>query len=297
MLFQWDMNMPLVIALFVVGLLVGVVVNWLADQLPLLHSDEDDDAAEGETGQAVKKLNLSSLHRPVCVRCGAPRPILAYSGLTAWISGKRRCEQCGHTMSVRYPIVELLLGVMFVYLFSQHGMSVSWLALIFYMSLFVLIAVIDIEYRYVLNIVMLPAFVIALIEIAASGRLRLRDGLVGYAVGQLAVMVIYLFGGLYLWVINRDREDKITEVPFGFGDVTLATFCGLIVGYPDVVYMLVLMVVVGGAIALGYAIYYMVFARKYGGYVPFAYGPAILLAATVTLLWPTAMTSYIYGPH
>lgn len=285
--------MPLLIALFLAGLVVGVAVNWLADQLPRLGSDEDTEDVDENT-TAGRQLHLTRLQKPVCVHCGAPRPVAAYSGLVAWVLGKRRCETCGHPLSIRYPIVEILLAVIFTYLGSAFGFTGQMVAFMVYMTLFVLIAVIDIETRYILNVLVLPAFVFGLIELALSGRVRLRDALAGYAVGQMVVLVLYLGGVLYLWNLNRGRENKITEIAFGFGDVTLATFCGLIVGFPNVVVMLVLMVLIGGVIAFIYGLYYIIVARRYGGYVPIAYGPAILIAATIMLLWPSQVFGLIF---
>jgi leader peptidase (prepilin peptidase)/N-methyltransferase len=164
-----------------------------------------------------------------------------------------------------------------------------------YTSIFVLIAVIDIEHRLVLNVVMIPAFIWAFIEIVVSHRIDLGDALHGYAVGQLVVMGIYLLGIAYLWFVNTTRDEPITEVAFGFGDVTLATLCGLIVGYPNVVMMLVLMILLGGAISLLYIIFRMLVARDYRPHIPIAYGPAILIATFVVMLWGENITHWIYS--
>ena len=77
----------------------------------------------------------------------------------------------------------------------------------------------------------------------------------------------------------------VTEVAFGFGDVTLATFCGLVVGFPGVTLMLVLMVLLGALFALLYIVSRGLFARGYRAHTPLPYGPSIILAAVIMLLW------------
>lgn len=288
--------MPFYIVLFLAGLVLGTVVNWLADQLPLLHVETETEPSDGDEEPSQKHIHLESLRRPVCTHCGAPRPMSAWNGLTAWLTGNRTCSGCGSHLSIRYPVVEVVLGLIYALLYGSYGLTPQLGIYMVYMTLFMLIAVIDIEHRYILNVIIIPAFIFALIELALSGRVRLLNAFAGYAVGQLVLMVIYLFGVLYLWNVNRDRDpdNKISEIAFGFGDVTLGTFCGLVLGFPNVFYMLVLMVIIGGAIALLYGIYYLVVARRYGGYVPIAYGPAILLATTIMLLTPDTITNMIY---
>lgn len=264
------------------GILLGGVVNWLADQLPLLGgSDDEEQQAAGGSGTKESQ----GMTAPRCLKCGAPRPILGYLGITAWLFGKRRCGSCETSLPFRHLVVEIVLAAASAYLWSREGFTLTFGILLFYLTLFALIAAIDIEHRLVLNIVMFPAFVIALIEVAFSQRIWLNNALMGYAVGQLVVLGFFLLGGVYLWIVNTARQKPVTEVAFGFGDVTLATFCGLIVGIPGVLPMLILMIVLGGLIAALYMAYRLVIVRDYHPHIPIAYGPAILLAATVMLLW------------
>lgn len=267
------------------GILLGGVVNWLADQLPLLSGSDEEEEAAGQSAHTEPQ----SLSAPRCLKCGARRPVLGFLGLTAWLLGKRTCGSCGNRLPFRHLAVEVVLAAVCAYLWSREGLTVSFGILLFYLSLFVLIAAIDIEHRLVLNIVMLPAFVVALIEVAFSNRIGLGNGLMGYAVGQIVVLGFFLLGGVYLWIVNTSRQQPVTEVAFGFGDVTLATFCGLIVGIPGVVPMLILMILLGGLIAVLFIAYRIVIARDYHPHIPIAYGPAILLAAAVMLLWGKAI--------
>lgn len=273
------------------GLVFGMVVNWLADQLPLISAR----AAEDDTPTDSKLPRLTSLHFPLCVYCLTRRPLRHYSGILAWLTSDPRCPNCRRQIALRYPLVEVFCILVSTYLFSRYGLESRFLLQVFYILLFTLITVIDFEHRYVLNIVMIPAFIISLIEVAVGARITLREALVGYAVGQLVVMGIYLAGAGYLWLVNRKRDQPIEEIAFGFGDVTLATYCGLVVGYPDVVYMLILMVFAGGAIAILYAGYRLAVYRKLEAHQPIAYGPAIVLAASALLIWHDQILQILYG--
>jgi prepilin signal peptidase PulO-like enzyme (type II secretory pathway) len=165
----------------------------------------------------------------------------------------------------------------------------------FHLVVLMLISVIDIEHRLILSIVLLPAFLIAFLEIVITRRITIPDALVGYAVAQIVVMLYYLMGILYLRIVNARRKDPVSEIAFGFGDVSLATFCGLIVGYPRVVYMLILMALVGGLMAFSYLIVRLVIVRRYEAHMAFAYGPAITIAAAIMLLWGDQVAYYLLG--
>jgi prepilin signal peptidase PulO-like enzyme (type II secretory pathway) len=239
-----------------IGLLLAALVNFLADVLPRRegHGAGGDQADEGQR----EKNDPGSRGRP----------------------------------PVRYVVVALALAGFSVYLWWREGWTILYGVLLLYISLFALIAVIDIEHRLVLNIVMLPAFVLALVEIIVSGRYswsHLLEPLAGYAIAQIVVMGIYLFGLVYLWFVNRRRQQKIDEVAFGFGDVTLATFCGLVVGYPKVILMLVLMILLGALFAILYVLGSALFRRGYQAHTALPYGPSILAAATIMLLWGEAV--------
>lgn len=235
------------------GLLLGAIVNVLANRLPAMRGDRD----AGDQAPELAQASVAATH--------ARHPVL------------------------RYAVVEVALAALGAAIWLDPTKAAPWWVLLLYAGVFVLIAAIDIEHRLVLNVVMMPAFVVALLEVAIVQRVPLLQALAGYAIAQIAVMGLYLLGGAYLWMVNRGRETKVTEVAFGFGDVTLATFCGLVVGYPGVVLMLVLMILLGGLFALLYLVYRGLIRRAYSAHTALPYGPAIVTAALLMLLWGKEM--------
>ncbi len=239
------------------GLVLALLVNYLADRLPALRAASEGEAALTDEPPGPEASQTSA---------SPARPRVA-----------------------RYAIVELLLAAFCAYLWGQAGLTTHFFILLVYIALFVLIGVIDIEHRLVLNAVMFPAFALAVLEVLVSRRQPVLEAFAGYAIAQIVVMGFYLFGAAYLWIVNARRSRPINEVAFGFGDVTLATFCGLVVGYPRVVLMLVLMVLLGGLFAVLYVVARMALGRRYHAHTALPYGPAILVAAMLMLVWGEAM--------
>src|SRR5690606_35991812 len=98
---------------------------------------------------------------------------LALGALVNWLAStlpaRRHTAETAAAADARRPLarviaVEIVLAVLAAYLWSRSGTTVLTAALLVYMTVFTLIAVIDIEHRLVLNVVMVPAFAVALVE-------------------------------------------------------------------------------------------------------------------------------------
>lgn len=241
---------------FVVAVAISVLVNWLAFVLPGWALTMQDAGESGGDAPAAEGPDTNKVQSPAI-------------------------------FSLRTIASTLFMCALVIYLYASTGFSATMWILTIYSTVFMLVAIIDIEHRLILDVVMLPAFVFAIIEVLVSPRMNWMDGLVGYAIAQIVVMAFYVFGAAYLWLINRKRtaEMKVDEVAFGFGDVTLATFCGLVVGFPSVIVMLGLMVLIGAANSILYLLITGLFTKEYKAHTALPYGPAILLAAVIMLLW------------
>src|SRR5690606_12958098 len=130
----------------------------------------------------------------------------------------------------RIVAVEIVLGALAGYLWWRFGASVMFGVLLFYVTLFTLIAVIDIEHRLVLNVALFPAFVVALLEVPGSGGRVAVEGRAGRAIGQLVVVGIHPLGHVDRTAGTARRGAPVPGGACGCRDVTAATFCGLIIG-------------------------------------------------------------------
>jgi leader peptidase (prepilin peptidase)/N-methyltransferase len=79
--------------------------------------------------------------------------------------------------------------------------------------------------------------------------------------------------------MSRIRGKQIHAVAFGFGDVRLGGFIGLVLGFPDVLAALLVAILLGG---LGGILYWFVSAvllRRYSLFTAIPYGPFLVLGA------------------
>jgi leader peptidase (prepilin peptidase)/N-methyltransferase len=175
-------------------------------------------------------------------------------------------------------VVELLALASAVWLYQRDPRLAVFLPGLLVGLVFLLIAVIDIEHRLVLRVVVVPSAVV----LAAIGALQPHRGpvkvLLGGVAGFLILWLMYLLGLAFSRWIARRRGTPLEEVAFGFGDVMLGGLIGLVVGWPGVIIAVVTGVLLAGVFSLGY-VAVMSLRRRYSSFTPIPYGPFLLAGA------------------
>jgi prepilin signal peptidase PulO-like enzyme (type II secretory pathway) len=160
--------------------------------------------------------------------------------------------------------VELFTAILFAYLWERFGPSWKLLLLAFNCSFFLLVAIIDLRYRLVLNVMVYPAMVVALLLRLVLPGSSAGTALAGGAIGLAPFLLTALLrpGGL------------------GGGDVKLATLIGLILGFPNVLWALALGILAGGITAI---LLLLTHLGELKSHIPYA--PFLCLGAIVALLY------------
>jgi len=247
--YNWGMN--LIIIPLLLGWLAGLLVNYLADVLPVTRS----------------------FSRPVCLHCQAPYRWGAYLFF-------HNCTACGSHRKWRTFIVQAVLTVAPILLwFFPHPGFPFVLAFILFIFL-CLVFVIDFEHRLILHPVSLFGAVLGLVVgIYLHG---LGSTLIGGAVGFGIMLAFYFFGELYVRYMSRKRGITTDEVALGFGDVNFSGILGLLLGWPRISAGLLFAVLAGGLISL-FIIMGMLVTKKYKAFTAIPYAPFLILSALYLL--------------
>jgi len=171
-------------------------------------------------------------HCPACGRRLAPLDLIP---LVSYFLLRGRCRNCGAPIPRRVLLVEAMTGLLFVLLWYHYGSSLQLLLATMYTCFFIVIFFIDLERHLVLNRVIYPAIIVALLAIPITPNHDVVKLVGGGAIG---------FGVLFLIAF-------IYPAGMGMGDVKLATFIGLVVGFPSVFAALLISFVAGGLIGGG----------------------------------------------
>ncbi|MFQ5612974.1 MAG: prepilin peptidase [Anaerolineae bacterium] len=253
-----------VLAFILLGWLVGALINYAADMLP-------------------RRTGLSSA--PICLHCGLERPWPAWSAVLGYASRRARCPGCGRPLALRSVLVELVLPALFAFLWGRYGLSLQLGWLLMYTTILVLVTVIDLEHKLILHVVSLPAIVLAVIGSFFNNDFSWRRAMLGGAFGFLFVLALFWLAPRLMGFIQHLLRRESKEVPFGFGDVTLSTFIGLITGFPGAVFALLWGILLAGVGALVFLIVKGLIFRRYSLFTAIPYGPYLAVAGWVVMVW------------
>lgn len=245
----------------ILGWLGGVVINYLADVLP------------------VKR----ALVMPYCATCGNLQPLASY------LFYPRRCGRCGHYRSLRSWLLELFFVGITLWLWNapppELGFWLGWILLVY----FGLVVVIDLEHRLILHSVSLVGIVLGF---GLGALLRgWKSTLIGGVSGFLVMLVLYFFGAVLMkWLANRRGKD-LQEEALGFGDVNLGGVLGLLLGWPGVIIGLVFAILLAGVVSLFYLLV-MLTSGRYRMDMAIPYGPFMVGGAIILLYFRGVLLAY-----
>ena len=256
------MEVLLIIVFALFGTAIGSFLNVAIDRVP-----------------AGKSLISPPSHCDTCQRRLAPQdlvPLFSY----LWL--RRRCRYCRTPIPVRSFWVEAGSGLLFAFIYGQYGMSAGLALTAFYGSLFIVLGVIDLEHKLILNKIVYPAAVIALVigvflPSAQSISLAWPAALNGIIGGAIGFTFLFLPAVIY-------------PAGMGWGDVKMACLIGLVTGFPLVLVALFLGIVSGGLVA-GALLVFKIKKRKEA--IPF--GPFLSLGTIAALLWGGDILNWYLG--
>jgi leader peptidase (prepilin peptidase)/N-methyltransferase len=225
------------------GLIIGSFLNVVAYRLP--------------RGESVVKP------RSRCTTCGTEVRALDNVPLISWLVLRGRCRHCSAQISARYPVVELVTGIVFTVVALARGPQLELLIDLPFAAMLIAVADIDLEHGIVPNKILAPMAVWAVAMSAAIRPEKLPELLIAGAAAFLFLLVAALIkpGGM------------------GMGDVKLAGVMGLCLGLPVAPAMLIGFFL-GSAVGAVIMVRHGLGARKKT--VPF--GPFLALGGLVALI-------------
>jgi len=160
------------------------------------------------------------------------------------------------------------------------------------LAYFGVVVVIDLEYRLIMH----PVSVVGAILGLVVG--ILREGWVQAVLGGIAgfgiMWILYLLGVVLIKLIARTRGRPVNDVALGFGDVNLSGVLGLMLGWPLILFSLVVAVLVGGAVSLVYIVIQLI-TRRYQAFMALPYGPFLVIGAIIFIYFSDQILVLIGG--
>lgn len=158
--------------------------------------------------------------RSRCPRCKTPIAWYDNIPIVSWLALRGRCRSCGLSISVRYPMVELLTAVIAVAIVRRFGATWVSLGLFAFCAALVALAYIDLDTWLLPHRITWPLLGIGLLSPLWNRQLELRSSLAGAAAGYAFFAAIALLG-----------ERVLRRETMGWGDVWLLSAIGAWMGW------------------------------------------------------------------
>ncbi|WP_040212476.1 prepilin peptidase [Clostridium polynesiense] len=236
----------MVIIIFILGLFIGSFLNVCISRIPLEES-----------------IAYPPSH---CTSCSAHLKPWDLVPLLSYIYLGGRCRYCKTKISVEYPLAEIITGLIFAVLYIKFGFSFYLFKYLIFTALAVVIAAIDYKYQLIYQSTTIAAFT-AGIAIIILEKIIYSQNVTNYFFGALSAALII---SIIVYVTKG----------MGTGDIEIAAYAGLFLGFPLSLLMIALSFVIGGGIAV-----ILLLLKIRDKKDPIAFGPYLLLSAFLCILW------------
>lgn len=212
-----------------------------------------------------------SIIRPLsrCPRCKTPIRFYDNIPIISFLILKGKCRDCGEKISWRYPLVELITGLLALLLFIKFGLSLQFLAVFVFTAVLIIITFIDLDHQIIPDVLTLPGIPVFLLAGIFIMKVPWHEALIGVLVG----------GGV-LFAIAFVYEKLTKREGMGGGDIKLLGMIGGFFGWKALIFIL-LFASLGGALVGITAMIIKKQDMKYA--VPF--GPFLAAAAVAYIFW------------
>lgn len=181
---------------------------------------------------------------PVC-----QKPLKWYHNvpLLSYLFLKGKCAFCEEKISIQYPIVELITGLLFVAVFIKFGLELNTIFILIFVSLFVVIAATDIREKVVFDFHTYALVVFGLIyNLFNIGHFYMGDkvitlGKISFGINNslIAAVLGILLGVIIMEIFARFGYLVAGARAFGEGDTYIAAGLGSIFGWKYLITVLV----------------------------------------------------------
>jgi len=216
-----------------------------------------------------------------CPSCNMP--IKPYDNIPflSYILLGGKCRVCKAGISFRYPLVELLNAVFFVFVVWRFGFA--WHTVIYGIlcSALVVITFIDLDFQIIPDVITLPGIVIGIV----AGSLLMpdpfiRDSLLGF---KASVIGLLSGGGLFYAIAVLSRGGM------GGGDIKMMAMVGALMGWKSVL----LTIFLGSLTGAVFGIFLMISQGK-GRKTKIPFGPFLALGTVITLFYGQEIFSWYF---
>jgi len=197
--------------------------------------------------------------------------------LVSWLMLSGKCRNCRAPISMRYPILELLMGLSWAGLAWKFGWSPVLIQALVMISLLWILTLIDLETGLLPNLLTFPGIAAGLLFSFWGG--YLQDAIIGAVAGY---GLFWLVAKLFLLFTGREG--------MGHGDFKLLAMLGAFMGWQALPFVIFASSLTGAVVG---SVFILLTRRKMRAEIPF--GPYLAAAGVAWFLWGGEILQWYAG--
>lgn len=232
--------------IFILGTIFGSFLNVVIYRLPQKES-----------------IIVGRSHCPKCnhvIRPAELIPILSYLLL------RGKCKECKAAISIRYPLIEAITGLLFLISYLTFGISAQLLIALPLTMILIVITMIDIDTLEIYDRFQIMLFILALINLMISP-LPWIDHVIGFFIISIPFYIIALLTN-----------------GMGGGDIKLIAIAGFLLGYQATLVTFFISTLTGSIWAI-----YLMIIKKSGRKTQLPFGPFLCIGIYIAYHYADAI--------
>ena len=263
------------------GLCVGSFLNVVIHRLPkMMEQDWHAQCADlrGETPSTATALTLAR-PRSRCPACGHQITALENIPIISYLLLRGRCSNCGTSISLRYPVVEAVTGLLSAYAVWHFGPTLQGAGALLLIWALIALTGIDFDTQLLPDSITLPLLWLGFAFNLAGTYVDLFSAVIGAMVGYLTLWSVF-----WLFKLATGKEGM------GFGDFKLLAALGAWLGWQMLPAIILLSSIVGAVVGIS-----LIVATRHGRNTPIPFGPYLAAAGIIALFWGPQLTRSYLG--
>ncbi len=216
--------------------------------------------------------------RSQCPHCGSLIRWFDNIPILSWLILRAKCRKCKAAISWRYPLVELIMSVLFLLAYVKLGWSWTLLEYLIFIFGLVTVSFIDFDHMILPDQFTLGGIVVGLLGAALNPEREFMPALWGVLLGGG-----FLWAVAYLYLVLRKQDGM------GGGDIKLLAWIGAVLGVASIPFVILISSVVGSVVGILWS-----FKVKKGMQTTIPFGPYLALAALIYMLYGGYDLSRLY---
>ncbi|NLY17363.1 MAG: prepilin peptidase [Clostridiaceae bacterium] len=261
------MDVFFIILCFIIGTVMGSFYNVVIYRVPECKSIIKPRSSCGDCGKILEPFDLI--------------PVFSYIFL------KGKCRYCKQPISLQYPLVELLTGLLFVFLYLRFSISVEFIFSVYISSILLIVFFIDLKHMIIPNGLVVAALIgssiLFILRFFYDDSIIVGEPwyfpLLGMVIPSVFLLLVAIFG----YIANKGEA-------MGMGDVKIFAPIGLFLGLKLSVLALFLSMLIGGLAGL---ILIVAGIKERKSQVPF--GPFIVAGSLLSLFYGNEILTWYFS--